>query len=166
VASQPLIKVHFWTYRLMDLYSDLNYTLTLNFWIIKNITIWSGDFFIWNGWPLMILSLSSKANHPLFLQQLLSFWYVGLYLLTGASVADWLRSLASNLLPLTSVGSYRASVFGLFLWECYPASTRNIGGSTWVATCAIKNVQRGIECLPSLVKLESRHMTSNMVLRR
>jgi hypothetical protein len=41
----------------------------------------------------------------------------------------------------------------------YPASLRNVGGSTKVPVCALKNARRSTWCLPSPVKLGRRQMT-------
>jgi hypothetical protein len=52
----------------------------------------------------------------------------------GAYVAEWLRSLTSDHLPLAAVGSNPDRDFG----GSYPASLRNVGGSTQMPLCAWK----------------------------
>jgi hypothetical protein len=44
----------------------------------------------------------------------------------------------------------------------YPASLRNVGGSTQVPVCARKYARKGIWAFPPPVKLERRHITYNM----
>jgi hypothetical protein len=77
-----------------------------------------------------------------------------LALILGASVAEWLRLLTSNHLPLTTVGLSLQASSDSFMLESYPASLRDVGGSTWVPLNAWNNVQRGIGGLPPLGKLK------------
>jgi hypothetical protein len=69
-----------------------------------------------------------------------------------ASVAEWLRSLTSNYLPLTAVGS--TETLESFLWGSYPASLRIVGGSIQVPVRAWNNARKGTWGLPPPVKLE------------
>jgi hypothetical protein len=45
------------------------------------------------------------------------------------------------------------------MWGLYPASLRNVGGSTQVAVRAWNNARKGTWGLPPPVKLERRQMT-------
>jgi hypothetical protein len=53
-----------------------------------------------------------------------------------------------------------------FMWGSYPASLRNVGGSTRVPVHAWNNARKGVWGLPPQVKLERRHMTSTMSVWR
>jgi hypothetical protein len=72
-------------------------------------------------------------------------------------VAEWLRSLTSNHLPLNAVGSNSDRDFDT--QGSYLASLRNVGGSTRVPVRAWNNAQKGTWGLPPPVKLERRQMT-------
>ena len=55
---------------------------------------------------------------------------------------------------LTAVGSNATSDLRFFMWGCYPASLRNIDGSTQVPARAWNNAWRDTWGLPPPVKLE------------
>jgi hypothetical protein len=78
--------------------------------------------------------------------------------LLGASMAEWLRLLTSNHLPLTAV-RIPTGTLDCFMWGSYPASLRNVSVSTQVPVCAWNNVQKSTWGLPPPVRLERRHMT-------
>jgi hypothetical protein len=84
----------------------------------------------------------------------------------GASVADWLRSLFSNHLPLTSVGSNPDRNFDSFMWGSYPACLRNVGGSTQIPVRAWNNARKDTWGLPPTVKLERCDMTYIVLMWR
>jgi hypothetical protein len=52
------------------------------------------------------------------------------------------------------------------MWESYPSSLRNVGGSTQVPVRALKDAQKGTWGLPPPLKLERRHMTYNVSVWR
>jgi hypothetical protein len=66
----------------------------------------------------------------------------------GASVAEWLRSLTLNNLPLTAVGSNPERDFWFFMWGSYPASVRNVGGSSQVPVRTWNNSRKGTWSFP------------------
>jgi hypothetical protein len=52
------------------------------------------------------------------------------------------------------------------MWGSYPASLRNVGGSTQVAVRAWNNARKATWSLPSPVKLERRDMTYTVSMWR
>jgi hypothetical protein len=52
------------------------------------------------------------------------------------------------------------------MWRSYPASLRNVGGSTQVPVRAWNNARKGIWGLPSPVKLERRQITFTVSMWR
>jgi hypothetical protein len=64
-------------------------------------------------------------------------------LFLGASVAERLRSLTSNHLSLTAVGSNPDRDFASYVWGSYQASLRNVGGFTQVPVPAWNNAGKG-----------------------
>jgi hypothetical protein len=52
------------------------------------------------------------------------------------------------------------------VWGSYPASLRNVGGSTQAPVRAWNNARKGTWGLPQPVKLESRHMTYTVSMWR
>jgi hypothetical protein len=83
----------------------------------------------------------------------------------GASVAEWLRSLTSNHLPLTKELN-KIWILDSLMGGSYPASLRNVGGSTQVPVRAWNNARKGTWGLPPPVKLERRDMTYTVSMRR
>jgi hypothetical protein len=79
--------------------------------------------------------------------------------------AERFRSLTSNDLPLTAVGSNPDMTFDYFMQRSYPASLRNVG-STQVPVRVWNNARKGTLGLPPPLKLESRHMTYTVSVRR
>jgi hypothetical protein len=64
-----------------------------------------------------------------FFSQTLKSIYFKLEIFVDYQVAEWLRQLTSNHLPLTVEGSSHAFVFDSFMCKIYLTSLRNIGGS-------------------------------------
>jgi hypothetical protein len=67
---------------------------------------------------------------------------------------------------LTAVGSNPDRDFGFFMWGSYPASLRNVGGSTQVPVRAWNNAWKGTWGLPPPVKLERPQMTYTVSMWR
>jgi hypothetical protein len=87
----------------------------------------------------------------------------------GVSVAEWERSLTSNLLdfkPSPLLVRIPTGTFDSFTWGSYPASLLNVGGSTQVPIHAWNNARKGAWGLPSPVKLECRDMTYSVSMWR
>jgi predicted phosphoadenosine phosphosulfate sulfurtransferase len=82
------------------------------------------------------------------------------------SVAEWLRSLTSNHLPLTVWVRIPTKTLDSFMWVSYPASIRNVSSSTQVPVRAWNNARKGTWGLPPPVKLERRDLTYTMSMWR
>jgi hypothetical protein len=68
--------------------------------------------------------------------------------------------------PLTAGGSIPTGTLDSFMWGSYPASLRNVGGSTQVPIRAWNNARWGTRGLPPPVKLERRDMTYTVLMWR
>jgi hypothetical protein len=55
-------------------------------------------------------------------------------------------------------------ILDFFIWGSYPASLRNVSGSTWVPISAWNNARKGTWGRPPPVKLERRNMTYTVSL--
>ena len=71
----------------------------------------------------------------------------------GRGVASVAVLLESCVPLVTCSNPTRDFGFFFFMWGSYPASLRNVGGSTQLPDHAWYNVQRGTLCLPPTVKL-------------
>ena len=86
---------------------------------------------------------------------------------------DWIPDRLVRIVDLESLAAHRLgfeSRKGLRILSCesaiYAASLQNVGGSTQVSVHAWNNAWRGVWGLPPPVKMETRHITYIVLVRR
>ena len=118
-------------------------------------------WYVWNTVHILVILV-------IFAQFVHKFCYI-LLNLQGSIIIVGVRPQVVGVVDLKSLAHHRCGfnscpgLWNLFMWGSYPASSWNIGDSTWVSSHAWNNTHS--RAFPPLVKLESRYITFTMLVR-